>query len=144
MKAGPKKSVVGAAIVRGGEVLTARRTSPATAAGRWEFPGGKVEPGETPESALVREIAEELGCRIRVINWLPDAVAINDTYELRIAVAELVDGDPVPTEHDQIRWLGADELAEVDWLEPDLPFLAALRSTLSGGADGPMAGSAGG
>ena len=59
-------AVVGAAILAGGRVLAARRTSPPEAAGRWEFPGGKVEPGETAEAALCREVAEELGCRIAV------------------------------------------------------------------------------
>ena len=53
--------VVAAAIVRDGRVLAARRTQPANVAGRWELPGGKVDPGETPEQALVRELREELG-----------------------------------------------------------------------------------
>ena len=78
----PRVPVVGAAIVRDGRVLAARRTTPASAAGRWEFPGGKVEPGETPDAALVREVAEELGCTIAVTAWLPGAAAIGDTHEL--------------------------------------------------------------
>ena len=119
--------MVGAAIVRDGRVLAARRTSPAEAAGRWEFPGGKVEPGETPEGALVREVAEELGCAISVSRWLPGEVAIGDRHLLTIAVAELVSGEPAPTEHDQVRWLGPADLDSVDWLEPDRPFLAHLR-----------------
>ena len=119
--------MVGAAIVRDGRVLAARRTSPAEAAGRWEFPGGKVEPGETPEGALVREVAEELGCAISVSRWLPGEVAIGDRHLLTIAVAELVSGEPAPTEHDQVRWLGPADLDSVDWLEPARPFLAHLR-----------------
>ena len=59
--------VVGAAIVRDGRVLACRRTSPVEAAGRWELPGGKVEPGETPEAALVREVREELGVGVAII-----------------------------------------------------------------------------
>ena len=59
-------AVVGAAIVRDGRVLAARRTAPPEAAGRWELPGGKVESGETPDAALVREVAEELGCTVAV------------------------------------------------------------------------------
>lgn len=119
--------VVGAAIVRDGRVLAARRTAPPSTAGRWELPGGKVEDRETPEAALVREIAEELGCTIVVTRWLPDEVVIDDRHRLTVAVAELVDGEPVPCEHDQVRWLGPDELGSVDWLEPDRPFLAHLR-----------------
>jgi 8-oxo-dGTP diphosphatase len=120
-------AVVGAAIVRDGRVLAARRTFPAEVAGRWELPGGKVEPGETPEAALVREIAEELGCTIALTGWRPGEVGIGDRHVLTVAVADLVAGEPRPHEHDEVRWLGADELGEVDWLEPDRPFLAHLR-----------------
>jgi 8-oxo-dGTP diphosphatase len=119
-------AVVGAAIVRDGRVLAARRTAPPEAAGRWEFPGGKVEPGESPEQALVREIGEELGCTIAVTGWLPGEVPIGERYVLTVAVAELVAGEPEPREHDAVRWLGADELEDVDWLDPDVPFLARL------------------
>ena len=119
-------AVVGAAIVRDGRVLAARRTSPPEAAGRWEFPGGKVEPGETPEAALVREVAEELDCTIAVTGWLPGEVRIDGRHVLTVAVAALVDGEPDPHEHDAVRWLGAGELGTVDWLEPDRPFLAHL------------------
>ncbi|MGY2702126.1 (deoxy)nucleoside triphosphate pyrophosphohydrolase [Nocardioides sp. HB32] len=116
--------VVGAAIVRDGRVLAARRSAPPALAGRWELPGGKVEAGETPEAALVREIAEELGCTIAVRAWLPGAVAIGERHLLRVAVADLVAGEPHPHEHDEVRWLAAGQLDDVDWLEPDRPFLA--------------------
>lgn len=130
MRAEPQ-AVVGAAIVRDGRVLAARRTAPAAAAGRWEFPGGKVEPGETPASALVREVGEELGCRIEVTGWLPGEAAIGETHVLTVATASLTDGEPVPHEHDAVRWLGRAELDDVDWLDPDRPFLPALRTHLS-------------
>ena len=123
--------MVGAAILRDGAVLAARRTAPVELAGRWEFPGGKVEPDESPEEALVREIAEELGCRIELTGWFPSSVLIGDTHELRVACAVLVEGEPVPTEHDQVRWVGPDELDDVDWLEPDRPFLLALRERMT-------------
>lgn len=126
------KPVVGAAIVRGGRVLAARRTWPAAVAGRWEFPGGKVEAGETPGEALVREIAEELGCVVEVGVWLEGDVPIGDTHVLRVATATLVDGVPTLYEHDAIRWLGPDELDDVDWLEPDRPFLAELAVRMGG------------
>ncbi|WP_238383432.1 MULTISPECIES: (deoxy)nucleoside triphosphate pyrophosphohydrolase [unclassified Nocardioides] len=125
-------AVVGAAILRDGRVLAARRTFPAEAAGRWELPGGKVEPGETPEDALVREVAEELGCTIELTGWLPEEVAIGDRHVLRVALARLVADEPTPHEHDRVRWLGADELEDVDWLDPDRPFLLAVRAALLG------------
>ena len=122
-----RRAVVGAAVLRDGRVLAARRTAPAAAAGRWEFPGGKVEPGETPAAALVREVGEELGCRVAVTGWLAGSVPVGAAHELRVALADLVDGEPRPVEHDRVCWLGADELDAVDWLEPDRPFLAELR-----------------
>ena len=125
--------VVGAAIVRGGRVLACRRTAPASAAGRWELPGGKVEPGETPEAALVREVREELGCEIAVSQWLAAEEPISAVLVLRVATASLLDGEPEPVEHDAVRWLAADELGDVDWLDPDRPFLPELRSLLERG-----------
>jgi 8-oxo-dGTP diphosphatase len=126
-----RRVVVGAAIVRDGRVLAARRTSPPSAAGRWEFPGGKVEPGESDAESLVREVAEELGLAITVTRWLTGEAAIGETHVLRVAVASSDGGEPVPTEHDEVRWLAAGELDEVDWLEPDRPFLAELSGLLN-------------
>ncbi|RJS47733.1 (deoxy)nucleoside triphosphate pyrophosphohydrolase [Nocardioides cavernaquae] len=127
-----RKLVVGAAVLKDGRVLAARRTRPVEAAGRWEFPGGKVEPGETPEAALEREIYEELGCVIEVIGWLEAEAPIGESHVLRVATARLAGGTPRPHEHDAIRWLAADELDEVDWLDPDRPFLRELAGLLGG------------
>ena len=125
--------VVSAAVVRHGRVLATRRTHPHHAAGRWEFPGGKVEPGESPEAAVVREVREELGCDVAVTGMLAGVASVKPGYTLRVALAELVDGDPVPHEHDAMRWLGPEDLDDVAWLEPDLPFLTELRETLLDG-----------
>jgi 8-oxo-dGTP diphosphatase len=122
--------VMGAAIIRRGRVLAARRTTPPEACGLWEFPGGKVEPGEDPDVAIVREISEELACGIRVVGHLDGTQHIKNGYTLRVAVADLVDGEPIPHEHDAVRWLAADQLDLVAWLEPDLPFLPELRARL--------------
>ena len=112
-------------------MLAARRTFPAQAAGRWEFPGGKVEPGESPGVALVREITEELGCLIELTGWLTAEVMIGTTHSLTVATARIVTGDPEPTEHDAVRWLGVEQLDEVDWLDADRPFLAELVELLA-------------
>jgi 8-oxo-dGTP diphosphatase len=125
--------VVGAAVVRGGRLLAARRTTPPAAAGRWELPGGKVEPAETAAAAVVREVAEELGCEVAVDRWLDGGEPIGETAVLRVAVCRLVGGEPVAgVAHDELRWLGPDELDDVDWLEPDRPFLPAVREGLLG------------
>jgi 8-oxo-dGTP diphosphatase len=126
--------VVGAAIVRDRRVLACRRTSPPEAAGRWELPGGKVEPGETPEAALVREVREELGVEMAISHWLAEEEHITEALVLRVAVATLVEGEPQPVEHDRVRWLTASELDDVDWLDPDRPFLEEIRRSLLGGS----------
>ena len=120
-------------------MLAARRTAPSHAAGRWEFPGGKVEPQESPDDALVREIREELGCDIEVTGWLTNEVPIGITHRLTVATARVTGGDPEPTEHDELRWLAAEDLAEVDWLDADLPFLPELAEVLSDHARGESA-----
>jgi 8-oxo-dGTP diphosphatase len=122
--------VIGAAVVRGGRVLAARRTAPAEARGLWEFPGGKVEPQESPRDAVVREAAEELGCVIRVTGVLPGRQQIRPGYVLEVLLAELVEGEPVPREHDAVWWLGPDQLDQVSWLGPDRPFLVEVEKRL--------------
>lgn len=120
--------VVGAAIVRDGRVLAARRSRPVELAGRWEFPGGKVEPGESERDALVRECAEELGVRIAWVERLPGEWPIGETLMLRVHLAVLAEGEPMPgDDHDELRWLGPGQLQDVDWLPADVPAVAALR-----------------
>jgi len=136
VSAGTPRRVVGAAIVVDGRLLAARRTEPATLAGGWEVPGGKVDPGETPEQALTREIREELGCEISVERSLEGRSRLTPTLELQVFVCSLVAGepDPTPVEHDMLRWLGPEELHEVDWLPADEPFLPQLHALLIDGA----------
>jgi 8-oxo-dGTP diphosphatase len=125
--------VVGVAVVRHGRVLAARRTRPTGARGRWELPGGKAEPGEQPADAAVRELREELGCDVRVTGRLAGEQPVGPGMVLRVVVAELASGEPVPHEHDAVRWLGPEQLYDVDWLDPDRPFLAELEDLLLSG-----------
>ena len=80
-----------------------------------------------------RPVAEELGCRIAVTRWLDGEVTIRPGLCLRAALATLVAGEPVPVEHDVVRWLRADQLHEVTWLTADEPFVAQLPPVLGGG-----------
>ena len=129
--------VVGAAIVRDGRLLVAQRSYPAELAGRWELPGGGVEPGETEAAALVRECVEELGAHV-VVDTGPGADARIGTdlpigrRVLRIHAARLVPGSPEPQarEHRSLRWVGAHEVAGLGWLDADRAVVAELRALL--------------
>ncbi|MGA8256192.1 MAG: hypothetical protein WB767_06405 [Nocardioides sp.] len=71
------------------------------------------------------------GLAITVGQWLDGSSPIGETHVLTVAVAEAAAGEPRPTEHDELRWLSAHELDDVDWLEPDRPFLPQLREILT-------------
>ncbi|WP_272949695.1 (deoxy)nucleoside triphosphate pyrophosphohydrolase [Kribbella antibiotica] len=119
--------VVGVAVVRGDRVLAAYRPGPE---GGWEFPGGKVEPGESEPEAAVRELHEELGIEVEIGTSLGPGVDISDKYRLHVYRASIVAGEPVRTEHSELRWFTAAELVEEDWLVPDRPFVRLLRNKL--------------
>jgi 8-oxo-dGTP diphosphatase len=124
--------IVGAAIIAGGRVLAAARAEPPEMAGKWEFPGGKVEPGEDELAALVRECEEELGVVIEVGARVGEDIVLGHGRAiLRVYAARLLNGaQPQPIEHAELRWLGADELDSVPWLPADAPIVVALRPLL--------------
>jgi 8-oxo-dGTP diphosphatase len=129
--------VVGAAIVDGDRVLVAQRSG-GPYDGCWEFPGGKVEPGESDLSALVREIDEELGTTIVPQAFLGEVVLDGvvgggspGVSTLRVWWARLSGAAPVAHEHSALRWLLADELDDVEWIAADRPLLPAVRALLS-------------
>ena len=125
--------VVGAALVRDGRVLASRRTEPPRLAGLWEFPGGKVEDGESDGDALVRELREELRVEVAVGARLGDDVALGTTGVLRVYLCRLLSGEPALVDHDAHRWLSADELLDVPWIPADLPLVEQLRGLLGQG-----------
>jgi 8-oxo-dGTP diphosphatase len=127
-----RKVIVAAVIITDRRVLACERSAPPEVAGRWEFPGGKVEPGETDEEALARECVEELGVRVEVGARVgPDVRLAHGRAVLRVFVVRLLDGDePRALEHAAMRWLSADELDTVHWLPADKPIVAALPPLL--------------
>jgi 8-oxo-dGTP diphosphatase len=135
--------VVAAAIVDDldapGELLAARRKSPVSLAGRWEFPGGKVEPGEAPEDALHRELREELGVEVVLGAELPGpdggAWRLSERYTMRLWRAQVVSGTPAPlVEHDALRRLPRGQWLTVPWLDADVRIVDALARSVEGGA----------
>ena len=129
--------VVGAAIVDGDRVLVAQRSG-GRYDGSWEFPGGKVEAGESDLFALVREIGEELGVTIVPQSFLGEVLldgvvggGAPGASTLRVWWARIASGRPVAHEHAQLRWVGASELEALDWIPADRPLLPAVRSLLT-------------
>lgn len=123
--------IVGAAIVVDGRVLGCERADPPESAGKWEFPGGKVEAGESDLDALVRECEEELGVTIAVGERIGSDVPLAHGWAmLRVWLATIARGEPKPLEHASIRWLARDELDSVPWLPADAPIVAELAQLL--------------
>ncbi|KGN39449.1 (deoxy)nucleoside triphosphate pyrophosphohydrolase [Knoellia subterranea] len=130
--------VVAAAIVddlaEPSALLAARRTEPPELAGGWEFPGGKVDPGEDLATALHREIREELGVTIAVADRIDGPLddgrwPLGTAYAMSVFVATVTDGVPAPIEdHDELRWLRLDDLYAVRWLPADLPIIDAFAA----------------
>ena len=106
-----------------GEVLLCQRGAGRKLAGLWEFPGGKIEEGETAPQALIREIHEELGIDVEVqrgltpVNWAYDELTIC----LIPFVCKILQGEPQALEHAQLRWCQRHEFAEIDWAPADVP-----------------------
>lgn len=133
--AGRTVLVVGAALVddldEPTRLLAARRTEPPRLAGGWELPGGKVDPGETNEQALHRELREELGIGVRLgCEIVPDGGGVwplPPSASLRVWLAVVTDGAPQALQdHDELRWLGPGQWESVAWLAADVPVVRRL------------------
>lgn len=125
-----QRVVVGAALVDDGRLLAAQRSAPPALAGLWEFPGGKVEPGEDERTAVTRECLEELGVDVSVgklLGEVPVPIGV-----LRVYRATLVTGRPEAREHAALRWLAPSEVFEVPWIPVDLELVQQLADELAG------------
>lgn len=123
--------VVCAIIVREARVLLAQRPEGKHLALKWEFPGGKVEPGELPENALIRELYEELACAVKIIAALPASEHTYDrgTIQMLPFVCELVDQVmPAAQEHAALAWVTLEDITSYDLAAADWPVVDALRA----------------
>lgn len=127
-----KKSidVVGAVILADGKVLCAQRGPHGPLGGKWEFPGGKVEGGESPRQALEREIGEELLC---VVNVGEEVTTTRHEYDFAVITlttffCQLLHGEPQLTEHSAVEWLSPANLHELDWAPADIPAVHLIQA----------------
>lgn len=125
-KSGEKITVVGSVILSadGKRFLAAQRNYPPKLAGSWELPGGKAKRNETPRSALERELLEELGIRVQVLERLNGTQRLSANMELQIWTVRITHGTPRLIEgHSQVRWLTVGELWVVPWLDSNKQFV---------------------
>jgi len=108
-----------------GRVLAARRSSSMDLPGKWEFPGGKVEPGETLQEALIREIKEELGIVVGISDTMSAHVHHYKEKSIQLIpfVCSVLSGEIILREHQSWNWFHRDELEQLDWAEADIPVL---------------------
>lgn len=121
--------VVGAIIVKDGRILSAQRGPGKSLAYLWEFPGGKIEEGETPQQALQRELIEELKIKVEVAEEIFDQVSHEYDFgivNLTTFICHLKEGSPVLTEHVDVRWLHPSEIKTVEWAPADIPTVEKL------------------
>ncbi|MBO4263391.1 MAG: (deoxy)nucleoside triphosphate pyrophosphohydrolase [Bacteroidales bacterium] len=123
---------VAAAIIRKGDEIFATRRGYGEWKGWWEFPGGKLEPGETPEQALVREIREELDTEIRIDKFLATIHWDYPRFHLTMHcyLCTLLTDTLRLNEHEAARWLGRETLTDVRWLPADIALLPLIREAL--------------
>jgi len=121
--------VVGAILLKGDRILVARRAPHKSAPGLWEFPGGKVERGESPPQALEREILEEMGLTIKSLKTLDvsDTLVGDRVIRLEVMVCELHNEfEGSSSDHDDFLWASQDDLHSLKWATPDLPAVQQL------------------
>ncbi len=123
--------VVAAIIERDGLILCAQRKAGGELSKKWEFPGGKVEAGETHHQALVREIDEELGINIKAgpLFMAVDYQYADFSITMHCYLATILEGQPAVREHLAIQWLRSDELRKLDWAPADMPIVEKLMQT---------------
>ncbi len=121
-----------AAVIKADNKIFATQRGYGEFKGGWEFPGGKIEPGETPQEALKREILEELDTEISVGELIDTIEYDYPTFHLSMDCfwCEIVKGDLVLKEHEAARWLDADTIDDVEWLPADIALIDKIKKVM--------------
>ncbi|MCD0490052.1 (deoxy)nucleoside triphosphate pyrophosphohydrolase [Pedobacter sp. MC2016-14] len=116
-----------------GQVLVTQRSATMKLPLKWEFPGGKMEFGETPAICLIREIKEELNVTIKILSELPSNKHNYPDFSINLIpfICEITEGSIELREHSQYRWLHPNVLLDLDWAEADLPIVANYLTSLN-------------
>jgi 8-oxo-dGTP diphosphatase len=123
-------NVEGAIIVNDEYILCAQRGIGRILELKWEFPGGKIGHNETPEAAIIREINEELGCEIIIVNGFLTSKYVYDFGEVNLTtyICKITNETPRNIEHNQLRWVHQNQLADLDWAPADIPAVIKLQN----------------
>lgn len=123
-----------AIIIQNGKILVCQRSGAMDLPLKWEFPGGKVEPGEDETRTIVREIKEELHLDIKVTKRLQPVEHDYPTFRIRLVpfIAEMIGGELLLEEHADARWIAVSELDRYDWAPADLPIIEQLKAEPAG------------
>ena len=127
-------NVTCAVIVRDGMVLAAQRSVTMSMPLKWEFPGGKVNDGESLEACLRRELVEELGIFARIVRALPPNNHDYPSFAITLHpfICEIDSGEITLHEHAAINWLSPSEMLTLDWADADIPIVQGVAALLSG------------
>ncbi|WP_412678900.1 (deoxy)nucleoside triphosphate pyrophosphohydrolase [Brevibacillus nitrificans] len=125
--------VVGAVIVKeDNKILCALRSQEMSLPGYWEFPGGKIEQGEDPREALIREIKEELSCEVAVGELIEDIIHDYENISVHLItyLATIIHGEPKASEHERLEWVAVNDLERLDWAPADIPTVHKIKRTM--------------
>ncbi|MGF9906130.1 NUDIX domain-containing protein [Brevibacillus porteri] len=125
------QTVVAALLIEDGKILIAKRRGQGELSGKWEFAGGKMETGETPEQCLRREIKEELGINIKVGRYFGESAYAYDNGIIRLMIykAKRIAGEIVPMDHEEVRWITKEQLVDFDFLPADVPIVKMIMKS---------------
>jgi 8-oxo-dGTP diphosphatase len=125
------KEVTAAIIIKSGKILICQRSKTDNLSGKWEFPGGKIEPGETPEECLKREIKEELSIEVEVCGKFGESIYEYPAGEIKLMAfyADWKSGDIELNVHDSFEWVSKESIGEFNFAPADIPFVNKIAES---------------